>query len=214
MRDSLTKTASFLWSTAIGGLFFLLPLAVVVGLLGYIYNLVIVVVIPLHEALPQWLPVNLNGPVGIAFLFSLAIAILVLLCFASGIAARRAIGRKFSKTIEKQLTMVFPKYAIYKDLLAGNLKHESIGPSLKPIMVHSVDGYRLAFEADRLDNGMVVVYLPGAPDTWIGSVMLVPADRVMASNIDFNETLGIFERLGRDSALFLNTVAFADLQTN
>ncbi|TWU39940.1 hypothetical protein Q31b_32560 [Novipirellula aureliae] len=208
MRDSLTKTASFLRATGIGGLFFLLPLAVLVGLLGYVYNIVVAVIVPLHEALPKWLPVNLNSPGGIAFLFSLAVAILVLLCFAAGIAARRAIGRRFSKTIEKQLTMVFPKYAIYKDLLAGNLKHESIGPSLKPIMVKSVDGYRLAFEADRLKNGMVVVYLPGAPDTWIGSVMLVNADCVIPSNVDFNETLGIFERLGRDSAPFLNVVPF------
>ncbi|TWU42662.1 DUF502 domain-containing protein [Novipirellula artificiosorum] len=210
MRENITKTVSFLRATAIGGVFFLLPLGVVLGLLGYIYNLVIAVAAPLHDALPSWLP--LNTPVGIAFLFSLSVTILVLLCFASGIAARRAIGRRFSQTLEKQLTTVFPKYAIYKDLLAGNLKHDRIGPSLKPVLVSSVDGYRLAFEADRLENGLVVIYAPGAPDTWIGAVTLVPHDRVFPTEIDFNETLGIFERLGRDSRVILASVKFPDPQ--
>ncbi|TWT83665.1 hypothetical protein CA13_51320 [Planctomycetes bacterium CA13] len=209
MRDNLTKSIGFLRATAIGGLFFLLPLAVVIGLLGYVYNIVSAVAVPLHDALPDWLP--LNTPVGITFLFSLSVTVIVLLCFAAGIAARRAIGRKFSETIEKQLTIVFPKYAIYKDLLAGNLRHESIGPSLTPVVVLSVDGYRLAFEADRLDNGLVVIYAPGAPDTWIGAVMLVPKDRVFPTDIDFNETLGIFERLGRDSQTVLEGVKFPAL---
>ena len=62
---------------------------------------------------------------------------------------------------------------------------------------------RLAFEADRLANGMVAVYLPGAPDSWIGSVVLVSADRIEPVDIPFSELLGIFERLGRDSVTLL-----------
>ena len=42
MKDQLTETYGFLKTTAIGGLIFLLPLAVVGGLLGYVYNVVLV----------------------------------------------------------------------------------------------------------------------------------------------------------------------------
>lgn len=198
MFKKLDESLHFFRSTAIGGLFFLLPMAVILGLLGQVYSVVAAVAVPLGNALPDWVPIN--TAVGIAFLFSASVALIVALCFFCGVVARRAIGRRFSTTIEKQLITVFPKYAIYKDLLAGNLKHSSEGPSLTPVLVSCPEGYRLALEADRLPEGWVVVFFPGAPDTWIGSVVIVPEDRVMATDVDFNATLGIFERLGRDSA--------------
>jgi uncharacterized membrane protein len=204
MFRKFDESLHFLRSTAIGGLFFLLPLAVLVGLLGQVYTVVAAVAVPLGNSLPDWLPIN--TAVGIAFLFSASVALLVGVCFIAGFIARRAIGRRFSTTIEKQLITVFPKYAIYKDLLAGNLKHESEMPSLKPVLVSCPEGFRLALEADRLPGGWVVVFFPGAPDTWIGSVVIVAEDRVRSTSIDFSTTLGIFERLGRDSAEFFPTI--------
>jgi uncharacterized membrane protein len=201
MRERISSSVSFLRATALGGVFFLLPFVFVVYLLGQVYSVVSAIAQPLHA----WIPVN--SPFGIGVLFCIALGVLVFLCFAAGMIASRAIGKKFSSTLEKQLVTVFPKYAIYKDLLAGNLKHGEHGPTLKPILLNTVDGYRLAFEADRLPNDSVVVFLPGAPDTWIGSVVLVPAARVHAIDLPFNEALGIFERLGRDSSRLLASSA-------
>lgn len=203
MFRKFDESLHFFRSTAIGGLFFLLPLAVILGLSGQVYSIVAAMAVPLGNSLPAWVPIS--TAVGIAFLFSASVALIVGLCFLSGVIARRTIGRKFSTTIEKQLITVFPKYAIYKDLLAGNLKHGNAGPSLSPVLVSCPEGYRLALEADRLPGGWVVVYFPGAPDTWIGSVVIVPADRVKPTDIDFNAALGIFERLGRGSAAFFPT---------
>lgn len=196
MHKKFAKSVSFLWATVIGGIFFLLPLAVVLGLLTQVYSIVTAVAKPLHA----WIPVNSTS--GIALLFSLAVAILVLLCFVAGMLASRAIGRRLTDTLEKQVMTVFPKYAIYRDLLAGNLKHSQEVPSLTPILVSNAEGYRIAFESDRLANGMVVVFFPGAPDTWIGSVVLVSAERVYPTQLSFNEAVGVFERLGRDSRQF------------
>jgi uncharacterized membrane protein len=197
---------SFLRKTAIGGLFFLLPLAVVVYLLGQIFAGVSAVAKPLHEVIP------VNTPVGIAMLFCVAIALVILGCFAAGVVASRAIGQRFSTTLEKQLATIFPKYTIYKDLLAGNLNHGSENPSLKTILIANADGYRLAFESERLSNGMVVVFLPGSPDAWIGSIQLVPSDRVYRVAIDFNTTVGIIEQLGRNSKPQLDQLNWAELK--
>ncbi len=199
MQVKIAKSVNFLWATAIGGVFFLLPLAVVLVMLGQVYSVVRAIAQPLHA----WLPVD--SPTGIALLFSLAVAILVLLCFIAGIIASRAIGRQFSTTLENQVMTVFPKYAIYRDLLAGNLKHSHEVPSLTPILVSTVEGSRIAFESDRLLDGRVVVFFPGAPDTWIGSVALVPPERVQQTELSFKEAVGIFERLGRDSRRLFDT---------
>ena len=200
MKDRVTKTFGFFKTTAIGGLIFLLPLAVIGGLLGYVYNVVLVI----YEPLKEYLPVSDAG--GTALLFLIAVGILIALCFLCGFAARRAIARKFSQKVEKHLVMVFPKYAIYKDIVAGNFGGDAAAPSLVPVTIQFDDVIRIGYEAGRTERGLVVVYLPGSPDPWMGSVVLVEPDRIQSLDVDFNETAAICERLGRVSGQLLASV--------
>lgn len=199
MKDNLLRSIGFFRATALGGVLFLLPLAVVVGLLGYVYSFVVVI----YEPLKEWVPVR--DAAGLALLFGAAVLLLVFGCFAAGLMAHRAIGQRISDLIENYLTTFFPKYAIYKDLLAGNIGGTWNVPSLKPILVETPDCQRIAFESERLENGSVVVFFPGAPDTWIGHVGIVPAEKVQVLDTRFNDVVGILEQLGRDSKPFLPT---------
>lgn len=200
MKDKVNKTFGFLKTTAIGGLIFLLPLAAIGGLLGYVYNVVLVI----YEPLKEYLPVSSVG--GTALLFLIAVGILVVLCFFCGLAARRAIARKFSQAVEKHLVMVFPKYAIYKDILAGNVGGDAHAPSLIPVTIQFDDAIRIGYEAGRTEQGLVIVYLPGSPDPWMGSVVLVEPSRIQPLDVDFGETSAICERLGRDSERLLASI--------
>jgi len=198
MKEKIGQSIGFFRATALGGVLFLLPLAVVVGLLGYVYSFVVVIYEPLASSLP------LHSAAGVAMLFGVAVLVLVLACFMAGLMAHRAIGRRISGLIEKYLNTFFPKYAIYKDLLAGNIGGSRNVPSLKPVLVTTPESQRIAFESDRVGDGRVVVFFPGAPDTWIGHVGLVAADQVEPLNVPFNDVVGILEQLGRQSADHLN----------
>jgi uncharacterized membrane protein len=200
MKNQVAKGYGFLKTTAIGGLIFLLPLVVIGALLGYVYNFVLLI----YEPLKKYLPVS--SALGLTLLFLIAVAILLLLCFFCGLAARRAIGRKFSQKIEKQLVMVFPKYAIYKDIVAGNIGGDALAPSLKPVTVRLNDMTRIGYEAGRTERGLAIVYLPGSPDPWIGSVVLVELDRIAPLAVDFNESAANCERLGRESEHLLDSI--------
>ncbi len=175
----------------------MLPLAVVIGLLGYVYSFVVVI----YEPMEAWIPVKTAA--GVAVLFAVAVGILLFACFSAGLMAHRAIGRRFHQLIEKYLTTFFPKYAIYKDLLAGNIGGTRDVPSLKPVLVRTPECRRIAFESQRLPDETVVVYFPGAPDTWIGTVGIVAADQIDPLNIPFNDVVGILEQLGRDAKILL-----------
>ena len=205
MKDHVTNTYGFLKTTAIGGLIFLLPLAVIGVLLGYVYNIVLIIYEPLKEYLPA------ISTLSVTLLFLIAVIILLILCFLSGLAAQRAIGRKFSQTIEKQLVMVFPKYAIYKDIVAGNIGGDELSPTLLPVTLQLDDMIRIGYEAGRTERGLVIVYLPGSPDPWIGSVVLVEPNRIQPHDVDFNETAAICERLGRSSTKFFASVNFTSV---
>ncbi|QDU36119.1 hypothetical protein Mal4_04020 [Maioricimonas rarisocia] len=202
MKQKVTESIGFLKTTAIGGLIFLLPLVVIGALLGYLYSIVLVV----YEPLKEWIPVGSTS--GLAILFLMAVGIVVALCFMCGLAARRAIGRRFSRLVEKNLVMLFPKYAIYKDIVAGNIGGEAARPTLFPVTVQFDDVIRIGYRAGRTDAGLVIVYLPGAPDPWIGSVVLVEESRVQSLPVDFNNTAAICERLGRDSEALLAGVTW------
>lgn len=193
MKEHIGRSIGFFKATALGGVLFLLPLAVVVGLLGYVYSFVVVI----YEPLEAWMPEKTAA--GIAALFGIAVLLLVFACFAAGLMAHRAIGRQISGLIEKYLTTFFPKYAIYKDLLAGNIGGNRDVPSLKPVLVVTPESKRIAFESDRLPDGSAVVFFPGAPDAWIGHVGVVAADSVDPLDIPFNDVVGLLEQLGRGS---------------
>ena len=65
---------------------------------------------------------------------------------------------------------------------------------------------RIGYEAGRTERGLVIVYLPGSPDPWIGSVVLVEKDRIEPLAVDFNESAAICERLGRESEHLLDSI--------
>lgn len=198
MRDKLLSTLSTIKTTALGGLLFLVPIIVLVIALGYLYQLAFTA----YSLLKNWLP--FDSATGIALLFALSIVLTVLACYFSGILAKWAIGRTFTASIEQQLTRIYPKYAVYKELLAGSLGGKMHDPALRPVLLRSGERLQLALEADRLENGCVVLYLPGAPDPWIGSVSIVPADQVLPLKATLGESLEICERMGRNSSALLS----------
>jgi uncharacterized membrane protein len=200
MKTRVHKTFGFFRTTALGGLLFLLPLFVLGWLLGYVYHAVAVIYDPLKAYLP------VSGVAGTALLFALAMIVLVLLCAICGLAARRAIARQFAQTVEKQIMMIYPKYAIYKDILTGNFGGDAHVPTLKPAAVHLQDMVRVGYEAGRTEQGLAIVYLPGSPDPWMGAVVLIEPSRIQPLELGFGEVSALCERLGRDSEWLLAAV--------
>jgi len=198
MKTPPSNTLGFLKTTAIGGVLFLLPIVAVIVLLGYVLKAVVSV----HGVLREWIP--FDSATGIALLFSLAVVLILAACFVAGLIAHRAIGIHFSRTMESHLMKVYPKYGIYKDILAGKFGGTENAPSLSPVLVRKDECLYPAFQADRLANGLIVVYFPGSPDAWNGSLALVGSDRVQAMDVPFAAMIEIYERLGRDCSSQLN----------
>lgn len=197
----MNKIIRFLKTTAIGGLLFLLPLIVIGALIGQ----VVPIVMSVAESLGEYIPVK--TPAGIGLLILLAIVVVLLLCFAAGLLARRSLGKRITENFEKYLLLLFPRYAIIKDQMAGSIGGHEARPQMKPIVARFEDSLRIGFEIERTDTGLVTVYLPGAPDPWLGTVVLVNADRVEQADIEFGEAVAIFEQVGRGSAALLASKA-------
>ncbi len=190
----MKKTLGIWKTTILGGVFFLLPFAVVVFLIGELA----VLVVPVAQQLQPYLPAgNLFGYISLATV--LAILLLVVLCYVAGLVARRSFASKFSGKIEKYLLLLFPRYAILKDQMASNIGGDASRPQLAPVLVALDDVTRIGFEVER-GGGLVTVYLPGSPDTWTGHIVQVAAERTTPLAADFGQVVGVCETLGRGAA--------------
>ncbi|WP_310821067.1 DUF502 domain-containing protein [Stratiformator vulcanicus] len=195
----MTKSIGFLRTTAIGGLVFLLPLIVIGVLLGKVSQVVLVVAGILRDTL------GIETAYGYFVLLIAAVALVLLLCFAAGLAAQLAISRRLGEFVEKHLTLIFPRYSIYKDQVSGGIGGEFAKSRLKPVLVEMIDTTRIAFEVERSDE-LVTLYLPSSPDPWAGHVGFVTVDRVKPIEGEVGDVMATFERLGRDSLCYVNTL--------
>jgi len=187
-------------TTLIGGVVFLLPLIVVIYVLGHGLALAARAVEPLVALLPQ------QDIGGVALASIAALALLLLLCFGAGLLARAAVGRAFAERFEARLQTLYPRYSVIKAMSQG--LHGALGQQvLQPVMARFDDHELIAFDIERLDDGRVVLYLPGAPDAWSGNVVLVAAERVQPLQIDAAELAKALQGLGRGTAALLRGAA-------
>jgi uncharacterized membrane protein len=191
----MRKTISIWKTTVLGGVFFLLPFAIVVFLIGQLAEIIWSIAQPLAQYLPR---LNLS----FGFISTATIAatlLLVLMCFLAGLAARRSFANRFAGSIEKNLLLLFPRYAVLKEQFASNLGGKPAAAPMKPVLVQFEGAARLGFEAQRAAD-LVSVYLPGSPDPWQGLVVHVPPDRVQPLAADFSAAVAMCESMGRASA--------------
>ncbi|EKF73752.1 hypothetical protein A11A3_12338 [Alcanivorax hongdengensis A-11-3] len=71
--------------------------------------------------------------------------------------------------------------------------------SLKPVMVAFDDYAQVCFEVERLAT-RVVIYMPGAPDPWSGSLVYVTPDRVSELDVTMLGAVRHLRQLGRDAS--------------
>ncbi len=196
MRQSLKPFTT----TLIGGVVFLLPLIVVLYVLGQGLALATHAVQPLVGLLPD------KSVGGITFASLAALALLLLLCFGAGLLARAAAGQAFSARFEDKLQTLYPRYSVIKAMSQG--LHGALGKKvLKPVLVTFDDNQLVGFDIERLDDGRVVLYVPGAPDAWSGSVLLVAPERVQALDIDAGDLAKALQGLGLGLAALMRTAA-------
>lgn len=123
-------------------------------------------------------------------------ALLVAVCFAAGTLARAATGRRWSQTFEDRLTVLYPRYHVFKAMTQGLQGAVGRG-QFHPVVATYDDHEVVAYDIDRLADGRAVLLLPGAPDGWSGSVVIVAAERVRLIDVNPAALARSMQGLGR-----------------
>jgi len=185
--------ASLAKTTAIGGLVFLLPLVLLVAIVGKAFNIIKVVSAPLGNL------ISAEKVAGYAVADLLTLTVLLVVALLAGMLARSPAFDSFYKKIDAIIMQVIPGYSYIKGM-TGSLSDSEAEQSLKSVAVIQDDMVLIGYEVERLTDGWVAVYLPGAPDTRSGSVAYFTNDRVVPLDTDFAGIASCLKTLGRGSS--------------
>jgi uncharacterized membrane protein len=185
----------FIKTTTIGGIVFMVPIIVIIMILGKAFEFMLKIARPIGELIP------IESIGGIAFANLLALLAILVVCFVAGVIARSPLAKKLYQVIDDGL-LAIPGYTFVKAYTDSMKLGQAEAKSMQPVLVRFDDNSQLGFEIERLDDGQVVVFLPGAPDPWSGTVTYFSGDRVKKLELSASQAISNVKRLGRGSRAF------------
>ena len=190
----MNSIKAFLKATLIGGILFLIPLALVSLVLVRGLSLTRKVTDPLVARFPQHEAAGLIA----------GIAAMVVVSVLAGLVAQTSAGKRISRWIEEKLLGGLPQYRMVKSMAEGLLTIEH-AENVEVVLAQIEEAWQLAFVFERLANGWLAVLLPQAPTPMSGTVMFLPADRVRRVDLTTTQAMQLVRRLGVGSARALAT---------
>ena len=181
----------FIKATLIGGLLFLIPLALVVVVIGKVFAIVHKLVAPLADLL------NLSAVLGIHASRVLAIVVLVLLCYVAGLLARTNAAKRLMSWLEASVLSLLPGYQFVANLTGdASLTRDHDAAKPEAVLASIEDAWQFALVVEKIGTTHVVVYVPGAPSVTSGSVYVMTVDRVKPVDISLPEMSKCLKGLG------------------
>ncbi len=182
----------FVKTTVIGGLVFLAPVIVLLIVLKKALEIINTVLTPFEKLIP------IESIGGIVLADVLGVIALIGVCFAAGLLARRARLKQLVSRMELVILSKLPGYEFIKSMgesmvgLNSERQHQAV-------LARFDDGWQFGFEMEHLDDGHVVVFIPGAPAPFSGSVFVMTADRIRTLDTPPSDTLHCLKAMGLGS---------------
>ena len=186
----MKRIAAFLKATTLGGLFVLLPFAVVSGVL-------VKIVIGARETAQDILE-NLTGKDSEAVHFPMIFAVLLVVAvsFALGLGMISRRGQAVGSWFERTLLFRVPGYAAVRAIVGG-LSSANREAGVKPGLMTIDDGIEcFVLVTEDHQNGKLTVFVPGSPNPASGNVQIVRKDLVRLLNLRITDIGSVLQLWG------------------
>lgn len=173
-----------------GGIFFLLPIILLIVLM----ERAIKMIQPLSHFVQKSLGLEDNS---IFTPFLISLILVLFLCLVAGFIAQRGMGKRMVEWIEDHLLVLFPGYKLMKTTFeqrAGIEQNHNF-----PVVLVPIDGWMMAFLVEELENDQVMVFVPGSPETWSGSLIIFDKAKIKKTDLSQHEVHKIGRSLGISS---------------
>lgn len=186
----MKKILEFLKTSALGGLFVLLPLLLLYLLLSEVFELVIALATPIADLFPEETFRVLNYPVAIAILLILGASFLL------GLTLHSSHLRGAGSWLERTLLHPLPGYRALKSLTKG-FSGAGEKNEFRPALMTLPDGTaELVYAIEELDDGRLTVLVPWSPAAFAGSIKIVSRDSIKLLNASLGDASRVIGHWG------------------
>lgn len=199
----MKRLLTYFKATLIGGLFFIVPIVVVLLIFGKVVEILRALVAPIVEKLPM------EAIGGIPTARIVAFFVLIFICLLAGLFAKTTIAVKIKDWAEDNILVNVPGYTLLK-----GMSESAVGLETRyhndVVLVDVEEVWQIGFLMDQIDDDLSTVFLPGAPSPMSGDVVFVKKERIKKLDITAVEAVKILKKLGMDSGSVLKTKIDSD----
>lgn len=193
----MKSITSFIKTTLIGGIFFVIPLALIILLFIKVIDLLRTVVAPLVSK------ISIEIVDSITLERIVSVLILVFLCFIAGLLAKTAKAKQLLQWIEDNILSLIPGYLFFK-----GMGEEAIGIEAtnlrKVVLIDIEEVWQIGFLMDEIDSELFAVFVPGAPNPSSGDVLFVKKERLKMLDLTELTAMKIYKKMGVDAHKLLD----------
>jgi len=175
----------------LGGIFFILPLLIVIVLIEKAVQLLS----PLGKKLSEIF--DLHSLFGTAAVTIVCLFLILLFCLLGGILVDKGFVHQYSRKVEEKLFLFFPAFQMLKYRLLGNegMRTDDIWEA---ILMREEDTSRVAFITDQSDdNGYISVFIPDAPRMDSGEIRYFKKGECEYHPITMKEAMSALNNFGK-----------------
>ncbi len=195
----MKRAREFFKSTLIGGIFVILPSAIFIFVLSWIFDLVRNLIHPLTKILMAQSP--LQGIVADI----LVIVFLIIACFAVGAVVRTRFGKWLYSFIESSILLRFPGYSLIKETVSQFLgKKKSPFSSVALAQIFENNTLVSSFITDEHPDGSYTVFVPTGSNPTSGSIYHLQQNYVHPIDISVEETMRSIISCGAGSSRLIS----------
>lgn len=180
---------SFLRTTLLGGVLFVLPVWLAVLLLIKAVMQLRIFVKPVTTELPQ----DLDHP------RIVAVILIFLLCFLVGFLIRTAIGSQVRSALENAVLNKLPGYSLIRGFTGRLTDFEKSG-SFQPALIEIEESLMPGFLIEEHEGNRCTVFVPSAPTPLAGSVYIITRNRVHLVDISMLSMMQCISKWGGGSS--------------
>jgi len=186
----MRQLLEFLKTTALGGVFILLPLVLFYLLLSELLQVVVVLATPIADLFPKGTFDQVKMPVVIG------IILIVGASFLFGLALRSASLSRLGLWIERTLLNRLPLYNAVKRMGRGLVGAQDDSAFRTGVFSSSNGEKEIVYVIEDHGDGQMTILCPFAPASFAGSVKIVSADRIEILETSFGDASMVIAHWG------------------
>jgi uncharacterized membrane protein len=179
----------FIRTTILGGIFFLLPLIVILFVLGKALSLVQRITIPLAGVIPVKLIYGVPVDRVLAWVVVLAI------CFIAGLIARFRTSKRFGQWLDRNILSEIPGYTFLKEM-GTNIAGLEADESRTPVAIDFGVFKQIGFLIEKINEQHSIVFIPASPSPTSGRLIFIENHKLSKLDIKPTDVMKIMSKMG------------------